>query len=151
MSSRGMYRSKRQSSAAHNAVSSLDAAALERALQEQPISLNAKDINGYSPLHLACLKKSSDMVQVLLRLGGDKLKLDAADNAGWTPIHCAALNGSSECLILLIDNGGTCDLIHSLAPPPLTHHWLLISTSHFTNSSLMMELFCCSALVPYDQ
>lgn len=106
MSSAGVYRSKRQSSAAHNAVSALDPAALEQALQEQPISLNAKDINGYSPLHLACLKKSADMVQVLLRLGGDKLKLDAADNAGWTPIHCAALNGAKECVVLLIDNGG---------------------------------------------
>mmetsp|Transcript_19644 Transcript_19644/g.75379 ORF Transcript_19644/g.75379 Transcript_19644/m.75379 type:complete len:228 (-) Transcript_19644:40-723(-) len=139
MASGGVYRSKRQSTAAHNAVSALDADALEAALLDQPLSLNAKDINGYTPLHLACLKKSPDMVHVLLRVGGDKLKLDATDNAMWAPIHCAALNGAVECLTLLIDNGAQVDIMNNSAMTPL-HYAALMDRSECVK--LLLETGC---------
>jgi ankyrin repeat protein len=96
---------------------------------------NAKDPDGNTPLHLACLRGGRDNVEHLLRGGGahaatnlsgetpmfsacrggapDALELLlarhasvlATDRSGETPLHAAARSGSIDCIVALLDAG----------------------------------------------
>lgn len=51
------------------------------------VSINARDPNGWTPLHTSTLWGKWDVVQFLVQNGAD---LNATANDGWTPVHMAA-------------------------------------------------------------
>src|SRR5690349_2630528 len=62
---------KSQSSAVHEACRIGDLLKLQRLLSEQWESVNAQNNDGDTPLHLACSKGNSDMVETLMCAGAD--------------------------------------------------------------------------------
>ncbi|KAJ0172637.1 hypothetical protein K1T71_011776 [Dendrolimus kikuchii] len=61
--------------------------------------VNVQDINGYTPLHHACLNGHKDIVRQLLSVEASPCIVDAK---GATPLHLAAFNGHSEIVRLLL-------------------------------------------------
>lgn len=50
-------------------------------------TINCKDTEGSTPLHLAAAQGMSSVVESLLK---KKAKVEIKDNMGWTPLHCAS-------------------------------------------------------------
>jgi len=63
---------------------------------------NARDEDGWTPLHLAATYDGAEAVAALLAGGAD---LNARDEDGWTPLHVAALVGGAEAVAALLDEG----------------------------------------------
>jgi ankyrin repeat domain-containing protein 50 len=63
--------------------------------------VNAKDIEGHTPLHFA-MESTTLVVQLLLKLGAE---VNTADNKGWTPLHLATFHSHSDIARILVDNG----------------------------------------------
>jgi len=64
--------------------------------------VNAKDDNGWTPLHFAVYYGHKEIVELLITKGAE---VNAKDNNGWTPLHLAAENGRKQVAELLIANG----------------------------------------------
>jgi len=66
--------------------------------------VNAKDDNGWNPLHLAAENGRKQVAELLIANGAD---VNAKDNNGWTPLFYAAAktgSGHKEIVELLIAN-----------------------------------------------
>ena len=65
--------------------------------------VNAKDNNGWTPLHRAACVGATKTVEKLIEAGAD---VNAKDNGDWTPLHCAARdNCCVETVEKLIEKG----------------------------------------------
>ena len=64
--------------------------------------VNAKDDNGWIPLHFAVYYGHKEIVELLIAKGAD---VNAKDKNGWTPLHLAAENGRKQVAELFIANG----------------------------------------------
>ena len=64
--------------------------------------VNAKDDNGWIPLHFAVYYGHKEIVELLIAKGAE---VNAKDKNGWTPLHLAAENGRKQVAELLIANG----------------------------------------------
>jgi len=64
--------------------------------------LEAPDVRGNRPLHLAVLKKQSKILQALIDKDVD---VNAINRAGETPLHLAASTNDPESLCILLDRG----------------------------------------------
>lgn len=62
--------------------------------------VNARDVQGKTPLHDACIKGHSETVRLLLDHGAN---IGARDKNGVTPLHDAALGGAPVVVKLLLD------------------------------------------------
>jgi len=86
----------------HKAVLSCDRETVSMLLNEVPdMPIDIRDVAGRSPMHLAAMHSSKDVVQHLINCVAD-LKLK--DNKGFTPLLLAALHGSDETAALLRRN-----------------------------------------------
>ena len=65
--------------------------------------VNAKDDNGWIPLHFAVYYGHKEIVELLIAKGAD---VNAKDNNGWTPLHLAVDGGYTETADLLRKHGG---------------------------------------------
>ncbi|MBN2414526.1 ankyrin repeat domain-containing protein [bacterium] len=70
----------------HKAVLEGDTAAVANCIVKDPASLEERDANGRTPLHLACFRADVPMVRFLIGHGADA---GAVTNAGLTPLHWA--------------------------------------------------------------
>ena len=64
--------------------------------------MNAKDIQGWTPLHEAAEAGRTDIVQLLLDAGAD---VEASDKYGRTPLHTACEFGNTTTVQLLLEQG----------------------------------------------
>merc|ERR550519_1039084 len=64
--------------------------------------LNKQDMNGYTPLHWACIKNREDIVKILL--GDEDVDVNAVDEQGLTPVIRAAWLCQTDCLKLLLED-----------------------------------------------
>lgn len=67
---------------------------------EDYFDINAKNNEGETALHIACLKGNLQIVQMLSSF--NSILVDSQTNDGLTPLHCAAIKGSVEIVIFLV-------------------------------------------------
>ena len=68
--------------------------------------LSAVDVNGRSPLFVACAMNREQCAEYLIHcLDATQISLLITDKRGDTPLHAAACNGSVDCLLLLLQFG----------------------------------------------
>lgn len=70
-------------------------------LIEYGVNVNARDDNGYTPLHAAAYGGYLDVIKYLIEKGADV----NADNNGYTPLHTAANTDHLDVVKYLIDRG----------------------------------------------
>jgi len=73
-----------------------------RALVQQGADVNARGVDGTSPLHHAVSSDHLDVADLLLKAGAN---VAAADRYGVTPLSLAALNGNASIIRRLLDAG----------------------------------------------
>ena len=76
---------------------------LTRILLHNGANPTLENITGSTPLHLACRRGNTEVVQLLLNT--KKVDVNAKDKAGWTPLHSAAGYGYAEVCEMLMDEG----------------------------------------------
>jgi ankyrin repeat protein len=91
-------------------------AASTRLLVDVNADLEARAMNGQTPLNKASHKGNLDCVQVLIE---SKADVQTADDRGSTPAHGTAQFGHSECLRLLIDANADLDARDKFGYTPL--------------------------------
>ena len=73
-----------------------------KALIEEGADVNAKNENGWSPLHWAVMLEHKEIVELLIAHGAD---VNAKNKWGWTPLHMAALFCRTEIAKFLLSHG----------------------------------------------
>lgn len=67
------------------------------------LTINSKDKNGFTPLHLAALQDDTELIDFFIAKGAKINEKDAEE--GYTPLHIASLYGSKKSVQILIDSG----------------------------------------------
>ena len=75
---------------------------VKRLLSIRNITVNVKDVSGYTPLHYAARNGHIEITRLLLQNGAE---VNAKNNVGSTPLHWAAIAGHVDILHLLVENG----------------------------------------------
>ncbi|BHF75266.1 Ankyrin-2 [Sparganum proliferum] len=68
--------------------------------------MNARALNGFTPLHIACKKQKVAIVELLLSYGA---QIVCTTEAGLTPLHVAAFVGSADIVRMLLERGASVD------------------------------------------
>jgi hypothetical protein len=96
--------------------------------------VNLKDINGYTPLHIAVERDRLDLVEYLLVSGAEpKLKTNLTD---LTPLHLAAESASPEILAILLERDVECDVLDRHDNSPLH---LAVSSNKLENVQKLLQ------------
>ncbi len=72
--------------------------------------------NGYTPLHVACLRDNAEIVSKLIKAGCD---INKADKDGRTPLYIVCCSDNNEILSLLIRAGADINPFHKNKRVPL--------------------------------
>jgi ankyrin repeat protein len=75
---------------------------IARILLERRADANARDKDGWTPLHRASFRGDADLVRVLVEGGAD---VTIQDERGWTPLHRASYEGKTEASRVLLERG----------------------------------------------
>jgi len=86
----------------HKAVRNGNSAQVFSLLMRKSKLINAKDENGYSPLHWATNSGHTDIMENLISNGAD---IHAQDSDGDTPLHWAAYSGQKSATETLLNSG----------------------------------------------
>src|SRR5690606_4622901 len=71
-----------------------------RFLLERGADINARDLQGYAPVHTAARKRHPDLVALLAELGAD---LNALDDDGMTPLQHAVMRNHVPTVKMLLE------------------------------------------------
>ena len=118
-----------------------DASARLRALLAEGEDVNARNVHGRAPLHVAADNGRADAVALLLEHGADvDLRSTGNGSAGWTPLHMAAYTACPRCIALLLAAGADVNAksINSTTP-------LLKVVQNYTSSQ--RKIACASLLI----
>ena len=97
----------------HNAANSGQINQLRAMLAENPAMANAKDNDGFTPLHKAAHQGYVDVADFLINNGA---YIDAKTNNGFTPLHLAAFKNNEDMIGLLRKY----EIIHAVKTANLT-------------------------------
>lgn len=67
---------------------------------------NARALNGFTPLHIACKKNRIKVVELLLKHGAS---ISATTESGLTPLHVASFMGCMNIVIYLLQHEASPD------------------------------------------
>ncbi|XP_063690869.1 serine/threonine-protein phosphatase 6 regulatory ankyrin repeat subunit B-like isoform X11 [Bolinopsis microptera] len=76
----------------------------------------AKDNDSHTPLHLACIAGSEEVVNKLLEFGADTTTMDDEFH---TPLHLATVSGNAGCIVLLAQSGADVNVTDANGAYPL--------------------------------
>lgn len=76
-------------------------------LVEVGAKVNAKELGGFTALHIACRIDYLDMVKLLIGAGAD---INIRSDDGFTPLHTAAVLGNLEVIKYLVEKGADISL-----------------------------------------
>ncbi len=82
--------------------SGLDSPECAELLLKHGADLNAFDVKGFTPIHIAAVTNGANSLAVLLKHGADPNSLTAV---GWTALHACLRFGALDCLKLLLNTG----------------------------------------------
>ena len=91
-----------------------------RALRDKGAEVNARDNNGWTPLHVAVQVGASDIVKELLTRGADP---NAKQDLGSTPLHFALVreNAKTAAIVeMLVGHGADVNAATNSGETPLT-------------------------------
>jgi ankyrin repeat protein len=71
------------------------------ALLRYQVALDANDIRGLTPIHLACSNPTSDVLNIMCNAVGTTI-LELTDENGLTPLMHACINGSDSCVEFVV-------------------------------------------------
>ncbi len=86
-------------------------------LIKNKININARDENGYTPLHRCVIRNNLELIQQLIQLGADPNTIDN-DHRG-TPLHSAAHFGYTEVVEILFNAGAEINALNDDNETPL--------------------------------
>jgi ankyrin repeat protein len=78
--------------------------------------IDAVDIYGNTPLHMAALANNAPVCAILIRAGANP---DIRNNEGLTPLHLCTINNSSDSCRLILALGGNPNIASNLGESPL--------------------------------
>ncbi|KAF7219383.1 ankyrin repeat and protein kinase domain-containing protein 1 [Nothobranchius furzeri] len=104
-----------QKSLLHFTVASGDLESVKHALS-LGAEVNCTTARGYTPLIIAVLQRSHDIISLLLEHGAT---VTHGDEDGWTPLHFAVQNGDDRTVRLLLDKGAVADVLENDGWMPL--------------------------------
>ncbi|KAH7691987.1 NAD(+) ADP-ribosyltransferase protein [Dioscorea alata] len=85
-------------------------------LSSAGVSLDSKDSQGRTALHMAAANGHLDIVEYLLQNGAD---VNASNTEKNTPLHWACLNGQTEVARALIRGGASVSMLNSYDRTPM--------------------------------
>ena len=100
---------------------------------EDGADVNAKNVDGWSPLHRAASWGHKEIAELLIAKGAD---VNAKAAGGWAPLHLAAYKGQNEIVELLIAKGANVNAKNDIGETPLDFAIQLKSTETFSTSSV---------------
>lgn len=75
---------------------------VRKCIEKYPHSIDARDSDGYMPIHRACHNDNVDLVKLLIDNGAD---VESKTNEGWRALHCASYWGNIDVVNFLIKYG----------------------------------------------
>lgn len=75
---------------------------METLLKSDPLLVNSRDNDGYTPLHRACYNNAIELVDLFLSYGAN---IAAKTEDNWEPLHSACQWNHFECASRLIQYG----------------------------------------------
>uniref|UniRef100_UPI003AAD9DCE serine/threonine-protein phosphatase 6 regulatory ankyrin repeat subunit C isoform X1 n=2 Tax=Centroberyx gerrardi TaxID=166262 RepID=UPI003AAD9DCE len=108
-----------------------------RLLSETLVSLDVRDIEGRTALHLAVQRGFARCVEVLLKHQASCTLKEHKHK--WTPLHAAAAEGQMDCLLILVNKEETADIIDSIDEQGQTALMLAALGSHTDCVHILLE------------
>ncbi len=131
----------------HDVAWNVNGSALAELLLHKGADVNARDSDGWSPLHRAAWEGNVNVASILLQHGAEA---DCQNESGWTPLRCAALpiGRRPEVIKLLLEHGAKLDLFSAMLMgrfdyirDQLVHNKVALTELHFRNDLLREAIF----------
>ncbi|XP_017843659.2 ankyrin repeat domain-containing protein 49 [Drosophila busckii] len=106
-------------------------------LKLDPDTVNARDNDGYTPLHRACYNNFLNIARLLLQHKADP---NARTELGWTPLHSACKWNNAESVQLLLQFGADVNAESEGQQTPL-HITATVSNCRNTATVLLMDRY----------
>ena len=116
-----------------NAVLAADVERIKFLVKTKGADINARDPQGYAPVHTAARNRHPDLIALLADLGAD---LNAPDGDGMTPLMHAAMRNHVPTVKMLLQRGADIEKPNAQGYPPLA---LSIAEAKFEVAKALLE------------